>query len=100
MGRIEFDGSMVTIEKTARGRVQFPVSSVSSVMLVPAGFGMTGIKFTVSGATEVQNVKALGSHKDIAKDPYGLTFRKKNRPDFENLVEHINYARVNPGHKV
>jgi hypothetical protein len=92
MGSVSFDGQMVTVEKNLRGRVQFPASAVSSVMIVPAGMGMRGIKFTLSGGTDARRQMPMGSHKDVASDPYGLTFRKKHEAKFAALAYDIQRA--------
>jgi len=92
MGSVTFDGQMVTVDKKLRGQVVFPASAVTSVMIVPAGMGMRGIKFTLAGGTDARRVAAMGSHKDVASDPYALTFRKKHVGQFSALAGDIQRA--------
>lgn len=93
MGEIRFDGTNVTIAKKARGQVTFPVQSVQSVTIAPAGIGMAGIRFAIAGGTLAGPSKALGSHRDLAADPYALTFRKKRTADFEALLAQVEETR-------
>lgn len=93
MGSVEFDGQQVTIRKTARGAVTIPLSAVQSVSVVPAGFGMSGIRFAVAGGTLAGPSAAFGNHKDVAQDPYAVTFRNGKKADFAALVAAVDAAR-------
>lgn len=94
MGSVAFDGHVVTISKTMRGQVSIPVSSVGSVVIIPAGIGMRGIKFTAEGSSVVKKAKAKGSHGKLAKDPYALTFKKAAEPEFAALMQQVLAARI------
>lgn len=93
MGAITFDGETVAIEKKLRGTVRVPVASIQSVSIERAGLGMKGVRFAVAGGTEARTAVAFGSHKDLATDPYALTFRSKALPEFEALIARIEAAR-------
>lgn len=93
-GSVEFDGRTVTVRKKLRGEVSIPLVSVQSVSIVPAGLGMSGIRFAVAGGTLAGASVALGNHKDVAQDPYALTFRNKHRGDFEGLANAVRAAQA------
>ena len=92
-GSIDFDGSMVRLEKKMRGTQMIPVESIAAVSIESAGVGMRAIRFSVAGGTTAGASIALGSHKDFANDPFALTFKKKLLPQFEALASEINSAR-------
>lgn len=93
LGSIEFDGSVVRLEKKMRGTQTIPLGNVAAVSIEAAGIGMRAIRFAVAGGSIAGQSVALGSHKDFANDPFALTFKKKALPQFEALVEEINAAR-------
>jgi hypothetical protein len=93
MGSVSFDGATVRIEKKLRGTQVVPVQSVSAVSIERAGIGMRGIRFSVAGGTTAASSVVIGSHKDLANDPFALTFRKGSLPEFEALVAEIQAAR-------
>lgn len=92
-GSVSFDGSGVRIEKKLRGAQMIPLASVSAISIERAGIGMRGIRFSVAGGTGAKSSVALGSHQDLANDPFALTFRKSALPEFEALVAEIQAAR-------
>lgn len=94
LGSVTFDGVMVRVTKKARGEQSIPLSSVAAVSIEPAGIGMRAIRFSVGGGTIAKPSKAFGSHKDLATDPFALTFRKKALPEFQELVNEIQAARA------
>jgi len=94
LGSVTFDGSTIRVEKKMRGAQSIPLGSIGAVSIENAGIGMRAIRFSVAGGTMANQAVALGSHKDIANDPFALTFKKKALPEFEALVEEINAARV------
>ena len=94
LGNVTFDGSTVRVEKKMRGAQQIPIANIGAVSIENAGIGMRAIRFSVAGGTMAGQSVAYGSHKDIANDPFALTFRKKALPEFEALVEQVNAARV------
>lgn len=94
MGSVEFDGTTVTIEKSMRGRQTIPLEHVTSVGIVNAGVGMRAIRFSVAGGSTAGRSVALGSHRDLASDPYALTFRKKRLGEFEELAQAVLAARA------
>lgn len=93
MGSVSFDGAVVRIEKKLRGAQTVPIQSVSAVSIERAGIGMRGIRFSVAGGTMSAPSVVLGSHKDLANDPFALTFRKGALPEFEALAAEIQAAR-------
>lgn len=93
MGEVSFDGRTVTIRKKMRGEVTLPLQAIQSVAIVPAGIGMSGIRFAIAGGTLSGDSKAIGSHRDLARDPYALTFRNKHKATFQALAAEINLAR-------
>jgi hypothetical protein len=93
LGSVRFDGQTVTIEKKLKGRTQVPAGSVQAVTIERAGIGMRAIRFAVAGGSVAGPAVAMGSHRDAAKDPYALTFKKKALPEFEALVERVQAAR-------
>jgi hypothetical protein len=91
LGSVSFDGTTVTVSKKMRGESRIPLAQLTSVMIVPAGMGMRGIRFlTASGTTGT--VAPVGSHKDVAADPNGLTFRKKHLGEFQALADEVTAA--------
>jgi hypothetical protein len=93
LGSVEFDGQQVTIRKKLRGAVTIPLSAVQSVSLIPAGIGMSGIRFAVAGGSLAGASVAIGVHKDVAQDPYAVTFRNGKKSDFQTLASAIDAAR-------
>lgn len=94
LGSITLDGETVLIEKKLRGTTRVPVASIQAISIERAGVGMRGVRFAVAGGTGAQASTALGVHKDLAQDPYGLTFRSKALSEFEALVAQIEAART------
>lgn len=94
MGSVSFDGRTVVVSKKMRGSTVIPIGQLSSVQLLPAGIGMSGIKFTVAGGVESTRGKPVGSHKDLASDPYALTFRSKHKASFEAFASEVLEALV------
>lgn len=92
LGSVTFDGQTVTVTKQVRGEVQLPVTAIQSVSIQRAGLGMRGIRFAVAGGTLARSSVALGSHRDLAKDPYALTFRKGRLEEFQALAAEVNSA--------
>jgi hypothetical protein len=95
LGSVGFDGATVRVEKKLRGAQAIPLGSLGAVSIENAGIGMRAIRFAVAGGTMAGQSVALGSHKDLANDPFALTFKKKALPEFEALVNEINAARIN-----
>lgn len=93
MGSVSFDGKTITVEKRLRGRQLIPVDHLTSVGILNAGPGMRAIRFSVAGGSTAAPSVALGSHRDLASDPYALTFRKKHLADFEALALEVEAAR-------
>lgn len=93
LGSVTFDGETVVIEKKLRGATRIPVDNIQSISVEKAGIGMRGVRFAVAGGSQAHNQVALGAHKDLAQDPYGLTFRTKALPEFEALVSEVEAAR-------
>jgi hypothetical protein len=54
---------------------------------------MSGIRFAVAGGTLAGPSVAFGSHKDLAEDPYAITFRNKHRARFEALAASVRQAQ-------
>jgi hypothetical protein len=77
-----------------RGATRIPLTAIQAMSIERAGFGMKGIRFSVAGGTIAQAATALGSHKDLAQDPYALTFKSKAEADFAALIERIEAAQV------
>lgn len=94
MGSISFDGQTVLVEKKLRGTTRVPLKAIQSISIERAGLGMKAIRFAVAGGTESGASVALGSHKDLAQDPYALTFKSKALPQFEELVRTLEGARA------
>ena len=94
LGSVTFDGTTVRIAKKMRGEQVIPRDAVSAVSIEPAGIGMRAIRFSVAGGTAARSSVALGSHKDLAADPFAVTFRKKALPEFEALAAEIQAARA------
>lgn len=92
-GSISFDGQTVVIRKKMRGETRVPIGAVSGVAIVPAGIGMRAVKVMASGSDGV-SASVGGSHKDLAGDPYALTFRRGKAGEFEALVGEIETARA------
>lgn len=93
LGSVSFDGSSIRIEKKLRGVQTIPLQAVSAVSIERAGIGMRGIRFSVAGGSVAAASIAVGSHKDLASDPFALTFRKGSLPDFEAIAAEIQAAR-------
>ena len=77
-----------------RGEQAIPLTSIGAVSIENAGIGMRAIRFSVAGGTAAGASVALGSHKDLANDPFALTFKKKDMPEFEALAAEIQHARA------
>lgn len=90
---MSFDGRTVVVTKKGRGQARVPLDGIQSISIERAGIGMRGIRFAVAGGTVAGPRKALGSHADLAQDPYALTFRTKHEPQFAALIDEIERAR-------
>lgn len=89
LGSVEFDGQVVRVNKKMRGQQAMPVASIASVSIENAGIGMRAIRFSVAGGSAAGQSTAMGSHKDLAQDPYALTFKKGKLSEFEALQSEI-----------
>jgi hypothetical protein len=96
LGSVEFNGQTVIIRKKMRGEVVVPLAAVQSVSIVPAGLGMSGIRFAVAGGSLAGQSVAMGRHKDLAQDPYAVTFRNGKKAAFQDLASAVNLARFTP----
>lgn len=95
MGSVSFDGEFVTISKAMRGDTTISVSSINAISIEPAGLGMKGIRFAVGGGSDSRKkVKVGGSHKKVAEDPYGLTFRSGRKDEFEAFANEVRRAQA------
>lgn len=92
MGTVSFDGNTVTITKKARGAQAIPVSAIASIGIEPAGLGMKGIRFSVAGGTLQGAVRPVGSHKNLAQDPFALTFKSRRASEFEEFAAQVRAA--------
>lgn len=92
MGTVSFDGSTVTISKKMRGSQAIPVSAIASIGIEPAGLGMKGIRFSVAGGTLQRGVQPIGSHKNLAQDPFALTFKSGRVSEFEEFAALVRAA--------
>lgn len=94
LGSVSFDGQTVVIEKKLRGATRIPLSAIQAIGIERAGLGMKGVRFSVAGGTLAQASVAMGSHRDLAQDPYALTFRSGSLGKFQELVGQIEAARA------
>ncbi len=92
MGSVEFDGNTVSIHKSMRGQVRIPLDQIAGIALVPAGIGMSGIRFDTSGGTTQRRIERFGSHGDIASDPQALTFHSGRKAEFAQFAAHVEAA--------
>jgi hypothetical protein len=94
MGSVSFDGQFVRVSKAMRGEQAIPIAAVQGVSIERAGIGMRAIRFAVAGGTLAGPSMAIGSHADLANDPYALTFRKKHEADFRAFADQVLAAKV------
>lgn len=94
IGSVSFDGSVVRIEKKMRGEHAIPLSSIGAVSIVKAGVGMRAIRFSVSGGSTAKTSTFNSNHKDLATDPFALTFRKGSLAQFQAFVDEVHAAKA------
>jgi hypothetical protein len=95
MGSVEFDGRQVTVHKKLRGSTVVLLPHVTGISIENAGIGMRAIRVATAGGSVAGRQVALGSHQQMARDPYALTFRKKHVPEFEAFRDAV-YAAMGP----
>ena len=93
LGSLTFDGSVVTIHKKIRGDTRVYVSQITGISFENAGVGMKGVRFATAGGTIAGRSKAFGSHKDLASDPYALTFKSGRLDEFKQFSDAIEATR-------
>jgi hypothetical protein len=54
---------------------------------------MRAIRFITAGGTVHGRSRALGSHKDLARDPQALTFRSGRLAEFQAFAAMVDQAR-------
>ena len=97
LGSVEFNGGSVVVRKTARGEIRVPLAGIQSVSIIPAGFGMSAIRFAVAGGSApAGQANILVGHADVAQDPYAVTFRNGKKDRFRELVGAVEAARFVP----
>jgi hypothetical protein len=83
MGSVEFDGQQVIVHKATRGSTAVLLRHVTGISIEHAGLGMRALRISTAGGSTAGRQVALGSHRQMARDPYAVTFRKGRTADFE-----------------
>lgn len=82
MGAVEFDGRQVVVHKATRGSSAVLINHITGISIEKAGVGMRAIRFSTAGGSVAGRQVAFGSHRQMATDPYALTFRKGREAEF------------------